>query len=43
VDTPSHLSVDQKSLVEQLSKGMGETPMVKAFKEKANQYLRTKK
>lgn len=43
VDTPSHLSAEQKHLVEQLSKGMDETPMVKAFKEKANQYLRMKK
>jgi molecular chaperone DnaJ len=43
VDTPSQLSVEEKNLVEKLAQSIGETPMVKIFKEKSNQYLRTKK
>lgn len=43
VDTPEALSARQKELVEQLSEIGGETPMVKTFREKAAQVLRTRK
>lgn len=43
VDTPEKLSASEKELVMKLSQSTEETPRVKAFKEKAQQVLRTRK
>lgn len=43
IDVPEHLTNDQKELVEKLGKSVREPLSVSAFKEKLNQYLRTKK
>ncbi|GIL17149.1 MAG: molecular chaperone DnaJ [Oligoflexia bacterium] len=43
VDTPSNVSSKQKELLEELSKAGGETPMVREFKEKVNQMMRSRK
>lgn len=43
VDTPSSLSSKQKDLLEELAKSGQETPMVKSFKDKMQQLLRTRK
>ncbi len=43
VDTPSQVSNKQKELIEELAKNQGETPLVKAFREKVQQLARTKK
>lgn len=43
VDTPETLSTKQKDLLEQLSEMGGDTPLVKNFREKAAQVLRTRK
>jgi molecular chaperone DnaJ len=43
VDTPEKISNRQKELLEELSKGGDETPLVKAFKEKAANIMRNKK
>lgn len=43
VDTPDKISNRQKELLEELSKGAEETPLVKAYKEKVSQVMRNKK
>lgn len=43
VDTPEKISNRQKELLEELSKAGDETPLVKAFKEKAANIMRNKK
>ena len=43
VDTPINVSGRQKELIEELAKGTGETPLVKAFKEKVQQASRNRK
>ncbi len=43
VDTPDEVTKEQRELVEQLNQLIGETPMVRSFKEKMANYLRTKK
>ncbi len=43
VDTPAHLSGRHKELLEELAKTSDETPQVKAFKERMNQLIRTRK
>jgi molecular chaperone DnaJ len=43
VDTPEKISHRQKELLEELSKAGDETPLVKAFKEKAANIMRNKK
>ncbi len=43
VDTPEKISNRQKELLEELSKDGDETPLVKAFKEKAANIMRNKK
>jgi molecular chaperone DnaJ len=43
VDTPEKVSTRQKELLEELSKGAEETPLVKAYKEKVSQVMRNKK
>jgi molecular chaperone DnaJ len=43
VDTPERISNRQKELLEELSKAGDETPLVKAFKEKAANIMRNKK
>lgn len=43
VDTPEQINARQKELLEELSKSADETPLVKAFKEKAANILRNKK
>ena len=43
VDTPETIAGRQKELLEELSKIPDETPMVKAFREKSTQLLRTRK
>jgi DnaJ-class molecular chaperone len=43
VDTPSSLNSRQKELLEELAKSGQETPMVKSFKEKMQQILRSRK
>lgn len=43
VDTPEKISSRQKELLEELSKAGDETPLVKAFKEKAANIMRNKK
>lgn len=43
VDTPDKISTRQKELLEELSKGADETPLVKAYKEKVSQVMRNKK
>jgi molecular chaperone DnaJ len=43
VDTPANLSGRQKELVEELAKNAEETPMVKAFKEKVQNSVRSKR
>lgn len=43
VDTPEKISTRQKELLEELSKAGDETPLVKAFKEKAANIMRNKK
>jgi len=43
VDTPEKINSRQKELLEELSKGGDETPLVKAFKEKAANIMRNKK
>lgn len=43
VDTPDKISNRQKELLEELSKGAEETPLVKAYKEKVSHVMRNKK
>jgi molecular chaperone DnaJ len=43
VDTPSTLSSKQKELIEELSKNAEDTPLVKTYKEKVSQMMRTRK
>lgn len=43
VDTPSNISAKQKELVEELSKTIDTTPLVKSFQEKVSQMLRNRK
>jgi molecular chaperone DnaJ len=43
IDTPEKLSAKQKELIIELSKLSDETPMVKEFKEKTAQLIRTRK
>lgn len=43
IDTPDEVSSEQRELLEKLNQLIGETPMVRSFKEKMNSYLRTKK
>ncbi len=43
VDTPSEITSEQRELIEKLNVLIGETPMVRSFKEKMTQYLRTKR
>lgn len=43
VDTPANLSGKQKELIEQLASQSGETPLVKAYKEKVAHLMRGKK
>lgn len=43
VDTPGSLNTEQKALLVELSKLASETPLVKEFKEKANQIYRSRK
>lgn len=43
VDTPSSLSNRQKELVEELAKSTEGSPLVKAFQEKVNQLMRSRK
>lgn len=43
VDTPTEVTPEQRELIEKLSQLIGETPMVRSFKEKMAQYLRIKK
>ena len=43
VDTPEKISGRQKELLEELSKAVEETPLVKAYKEKVASMLRNKK
>jgi len=43
VDTPEKISNRQKELLEELSKAGEETPLVKAYKEKVTNLMRTKK
>ncbi len=43
VDVPVHLSSKQKNLVEELSKTGQDTPLVKSFREKVQQTIKSKK
>jgi len=43
IDTPNEITTEQRELIEKLNKLIGETPMVRSFKEKMAQYLREKK
>jgi molecular chaperone DnaJ len=43
VDTPEEVTAEQKELVEKLNQLIGETPMVRSFREKMSNYLRMKK
>lgn len=43
VDTPDSISSKQKELLEQLSEATSETPLVKAFREKSAQLMRSRK
>lgn len=43
VDTPANIGAREKELLNELAKTTRETPQVKAFQEKLNQLLRTKK
>jgi molecular chaperone DnaJ len=43
VDTPANLSSKQKGLLEELAKNSELTPQVKAYNEKVNQLMRTRK
>jgi len=43
VDVPTHVSSHQKELLEELSKNSGDTPLVKAFREKLAAVTKQKK
>lgn len=43
VDTPSSISAKQKELVEELSKSIETTPLVKSFQDKVSQIMRNRK
>lgn len=43
IDTPEAISSEQRELIEKLNQLIGDTPMVRSFKEKMSNYLRTKK
>ncbi|KYG66671.1 molecular chaperone DnaJ [Bdellovibrio bacteriovorus] len=43
VDTPSSISAKQKELVEELSKSIESTPLVKSFQDKVSQIMRNRK
>ncbi len=43
IDTPDEISFEGRELVEKLNQLIGETPMVRSFKEKMTNYLRMKK
>jgi molecular chaperone DnaJ len=43
IDTPSSLSTKQKELIEELAKAGEDTPLVKAYKDKVSQMMRTRK
>ncbi len=43
IDTPTEVTSEQRELIDKLNKLIGETPMVRSFKEKMAQYLRTKR
>lgn len=43
VDTPMEITSEQRELIEKLNRLIGDTPMVRSFKEKMTQYLRIRK
>lgn len=43
VDTPLEITSEQRELIEKLNRLIGDTPMVRSFKEKMTQYLRIRK
>lgn len=43
IDTPESITPEQRELVEKLNRLIGDTPMVRSFKEKMLNYLRMKK
>lgn len=43
VDTPEQISTEEKALLKELSDKTKETPLVRAFREKASQLMRSKK
>lgn len=43
IDTPEEISNEERNLLERLNQLIGETPMVRSFKEKMSNHLRTKK
>lgn len=43
VDTPAEITGEQRELIEKLNRLIGDTPMVRSFKEKMTQYLKVRK